>query len=48
MYLLFLSYCTNHIIKLGLPIEIPSKEANAEIEIHPLTTEAKIRMCSIF
>ena len=26
---------------------IPSKEAKAEIEIHPVTTEAKIRKCSI-
>ena len=28
-------------------IEILSKEAKAEIRIHPVTTEAKIRKCSI-
>ena len=30
-----------------ITIEILSKEAKAEIEIHPVTAEAKIRKCSI-
>ena len=33
----------NHITELIIPIEIPTKEAKAEIEIHLVTTEAKIR-----
>ena len=37
----------NPIAELVIPIEIPSKEAKAEIEIHPLIVEAKIRKCSI-
>ena len=37
----------NHIGELIIPIRIPSKEAEAEIEIHPVTVEAKIRKCSI-
>ena len=32
-----------HVISLG----IPTKEAKAEIETHLVTTEAKIRKCSI-
>ena len=32
---------------LVIPIEIPNEEAKAEIEIHPVTAEAKIRKCSI-
>ena len=35
------------ISKLVIPIEIPSKEAKAEIEIHPVIAEGKIRKCSI-
>ena len=31
----------NPIADLIIPIEIPSKEAKAKIEIHPLTAEAK-------
>ena len=34
------------IAELVIPIEIPSKEAKAEIEIHPVTVEAKIRKFS--
>ena len=35
----------NPITKLVIPIEIRSKEAQAEIEIQPVIGEAKIRMC---
>ena len=35
------------IAELEIPIEIPSKEENTEIEIHPVIVEAKIRKCSI-
>ena len=35
------------IAKLEIPIGILSKEAKAEIEIHPITVEAKINKCSI-
>ena len=37
----------NSIAELVIPIEIPSKEAKAEIEIHPVIVEAKTRKCSI-
>ena len=37
----------NPIAELVIPIGIPSKEAKAEIEIHPVIVEAKIRKCSI-
>ena len=37
----------NPIAKLVIPIGIPIKEAKAEIEIHPVNVEAKIRKCSI-
>ena len=37
----------NPTAKLVIPIGIPSKEAKAEIEIHPVTATAKIRKCSI-
>ena len=37
----------NRITELVIPIGIPSKEANAEIEIHPVIVEAKIKKCSI-
>ena len=33
----------NPIAELAIPIGIPSKETKGEIEIHPVTTEAKIR-----
>ena len=35
----------NHIAELGITIGMPSKEAKAEIEIHPVIVEAKIRKC---
>ena len=35
------------IVELVIPIGIPMKEAKAEIEIHPVIEEAKIRKCSI-
>ena len=35
----------NHTAELVIPIGIPSKEAKAEIEIHPVIVEAKIRKC---
>ena len=35
----------NPIAELVIPIGIPSKEAKAKIEIHPVTAEAKIRKC---
>ena len=35
------------IAEVVIHIGIPSKEAKAEIEIHPVTTKAKIRKCSI-
>ena len=35
----------NPISELAIPIGIPSKDAKAEIEIHPVTAEAKIRKC---
>ena len=37
----------NFITELIIPIEISSKEAKAEIEIHPVIAKAKIRECSI-
>ena len=37
----------NHVAGLVNPIGIPSKEAKAEIETHPIIVEAKIRKCSI-
>ena len=33
----------NPIAELVIPIGIPSKEAKAEMEIHPITVETKIR-----
>ena len=38
----------NPIAELVIPIGIPSKEAKAEIKIHPVTAKAKIKMCSIY
>ena len=37
----------NPIAKLVVPVGIPSKEAKAEIEIHPAIVQAKIRKFSI-
>ena len=37
----------NPIAELVLPIGIPSKEEKADIEIHPVIVETKIRKCSI-
>ena len=37
----------NLIAELGITIKTPSKEAKAEIEIHPVMAEAKIRKHSI-
>ena len=37
----------NPIAELVIPLGIPNKETKAEIEIHPVTAEAKIRKCSI-
>ena len=33
--------------ELVIPIKIPTKEAKAEIETHPVIVEPKIRKCSI-
>ena len=37
----------NFIAELVIPIGIPTKEAKAEMEIHPVTVEIKISKCSI-
>ena len=37
----------NPIAELLVPIEIPIKEAKAEMEIHPVIVEPKVRKCSI-
>ena len=37
----------NLIAELVIFMEIPSKEAKVEIEIHPVTTEARMRKCSV-
>ena len=37
----------NHAAELVISIEIPAKEAKAEIEIHPVIVEPKIRKCLI-
>ena len=37
----------NSIAEFVIPIGIPIKEAKAEIEIHPVTAEIKIRKCSM-
>ena len=49
LYFLFptaIAQMSYRISKLVIPIEIPSKEAKAEIEIHPVIAEGKIRKCS--
>ena len=37
----------NPIAELVIPTGIPSNEAKAEIEIHPVPVEAKVRNCYI-
>ena len=37
----------NPIAELVTPIAIPTKEAKAEMETHPVIVEAKMRKCSI-
>ena len=37
----------NSAAELTIPIEMPRKESKAEIEIHAVIVEAKIRKCSI-
>ena len=37
----------NPIVELVIPIGIPTKEANEEMETHPLTVKIKISKCSI-
>ena len=37
----------NPITELVIPIGIPTKEAKAEIEIHPVIVESKMRKCSV-
>ena len=37
----------NPIEELVIPIGIPTKEAKAEMETHPVIVQAKIRKCSI-
>ena len=37
----------NPIAELLIPIGIPTKEAKAEMETHPVTVEIKISKCSI-
>ena len=37
----------NPIAEFAIPIRIPSKEAKAEIDMHAVTEEAKMRKCSI-
>ena len=38
----------NPIAEVIIPIGISSKEAKAEIEIHPVTVGVKIRKCSVW
>ena len=42
-----ISQTFNPIAELIISIRITSKEAKAEIEIHPVTIHAKIKKCSI-
>ena len=37
------AHISNLIAELVIPTEVPSKEAKAEIEIHSVTVEAKLR-----
>ena len=50
LYLLILAIIVqifNPIAELVIPTGIPSNEAKAEIEIHPVPVEAKVRNCYI-
>ena len=48
---LFLNYWftrfNSYIAELTIPLEIPNKEAEAEIEIHRIFVKPKVRKCSI-
>ena len=37
----------NPIAELVIPVQVPIKEAKAEIQIHPVIVEAKVRKCLI-
>ena len=37
----------NPIAELVIPIGIPIKQVKVEIELYPVTAEAKIRKCSV-
>ena len=45
LILAFLAQIFNKIAKLIISIGIPTKEEKADIEIHPVIIEAKIRKC---
>ena len=50
LYFLILAVITqvfNPVVELVILIEIPTKEAEAEIETHPVLVETKISKCSI-
>ena len=42
-----ISQILNPIAELVIPIRVPSKEAKAEVEIHPVIAEAKIEKFAI-
>ena len=42
-----MSHIFNPIAEIVIPIGIPTKEAKADVEIHPVIAEAKTRKCSI-
>ena len=37
----------NRIVELAIPVGIPTKEANAEMEMHPVIVEIAINQCPI-
>ena len=37
----------NPIAEFVIPVQVPIKEAKAEIQIHPVIVEAKVRKCLI-
>ena len=47
MFLVIIAQISNHIAELVIPVEMPCREAKTETEMHPITTEAKLRKCSI-
>ena len=50
LYFLILAIITqifNPIVELIIPLEISTKEAKAEIEIHKVTAKTKARKCSM-